>query len=162
MIIVVMGVSGCGKTTVGELLATRLQLPFVDADYYHSASSIQKMKGGIPLTDEDRLPWLHTLASLLVQYEKTGVVLACSALKASYRNILQQNLATKVKWLYLEGSFALLQERLQNRTDHFMPERLLESQLQILEAPADAFTFSITLMPREIVEGFVKQIDADN
>jgi carbohydrate kinase (thermoresistant glucokinase family) len=158
MIIVVMGVSGCGKTTVGELLAERLRLPFVDADYYHSAISIQKMKSGIPLTDEDRFPWLHTLASLLLQYEKTGVVLACSALKASYRSILQKNLTTEIIWLYLDGSYSLLHERLQNRTAHFMPERLLESQLQILEVPADAFTFSITLTPGEIVEGFVKQI----
>ena len=152
MIIVVMGVTGCGKTTVGRLLAQRLALPFIEGDQFHPKENIEKMKSGTPLTDEDRYPWLRALADELKRQEQQkGAVLACSALKEHYREILQQGLGEQIIWIYLEGSEETLRERIKNRHGHFMPEGLLRSQLETLEIPAYAYTFSIEMPPEKIV-----------
>jgi carbohydrate kinase (thermoresistant glucokinase family) len=151
MIVVVMGVTGCGKTTVGKLVANHLGLPYIEGDQYHPKENILKMSNGIPLTDEDRYPWLRALSRELQVYEKQkGAVLACSALKEHYREILQQGLHEQINWIYLEGSEETLRERIKNRNGHFMPEGLLRSQLETLEIPAYAYTFSIEKQPEKI------------
>lgn len=144
MIYIVMGVSGCGKSTVGELLSKHLSIPFFDADDFHFAKSIEKMSQGIPLTDKDRKPWLTLLANNIIKWEAAGGgVLACSALKQSYRDILCSTTENVVKFIYLEGTQALLASRLQNREGHYMPETLLKSQLDTLELPKKALTIQI-------------------
>ena len=130
-IYIIYGVSGCGKTTVGKQLATQLQLPFFDADDYHPKPNIEKMSGGIPLTDADRLPWLKTLNKLLSE-QTNGAVLACSALTENYRQILTEN-HDSVHWVLLDGSFELIEQRLRERNDHFMGADLLKSQFETLE-----------------------------
>ena len=138
MIVVVMGVSGVGKSTVGGELAARLNCDFLDADDYHSAENKAKMHAGISLTDTDRLPWLQTLNKLLQEHEQQqkSAVLACSALKDSYRDLLETGVT--IKWVYLKGSPEVIRERLQERHGHFAGETLLTSQLATLEEPANA------------------------
>jgi carbohydrate kinase (thermoresistant glucokinase family) len=139
-----MGVSGCGKSTVAKLLGENLSLPFYDADDYHFPENIAKMESGIPLTDADRKPWLTLLADNIILWEKSGgAVLACSALKQIYRNLLSSTTTGVVKFIYLKGDKALLHSRLSNRESHFMSEALLDSQLQTLEPPGDAITIFI-------------------
>ena len=136
-IYIIMGVSGSGKTTVGELLARRLQLAFHDADEFHSPANIDKMARGIPLTDADRAGWLRDMATGLREWETSGgAVLACSALKEKYRATLQGGARRPLRWVYLDGSRALLHERLENRQDHYMKASMLDSQLDALEEPA--------------------------
>ena len=136
MIIVVMDVSGTGKSTVGGSLSDQLGLPFIDADDFHPEVNKAKMQSGTALTDEDRWPWLQTLASELARYEQQkGVVLACSALKESYRKILSANNTLPIKWVVLTGSFELLSARLSARVNHFFDGRLLKTQLDTLEVP---------------------------
>ena len=137
--IIVMGVSGAGKTTVGSALAEALEWEFHDADDFHSAANIAKMTAGLPLTDEDRRPWLAALNEMLRARTAAGqsVVLACSALKQSYRDRLQQGISDP-RFVYLDADRATLLERLRDREDHFMPEDLLGSQLATLEEPLDA------------------------
>lgn len=158
MIIVVMGVSGCGKTTIGKLLSQRLGLAFYDADDFHSRENIRKMSHGIPLTDEDRMPWLAELAALLKSQEEEGAVLACSALKENYRLLLQEGLKERIIWIHLEGTQELLQERLEKRAGHFLSAKLLASQLEALERPAYAYHFPITESPETIVEEIVRKV----
>jgi carbohydrate kinase (thermoresistant glucokinase family) len=131
-LLVVMGVSGSGKTTVGQLLAARLGLPFEDADSLHPAANIEKMAAGIALTDADRGPWLAVVGSRLAAAENSGLVVACSALKRSYRRLI---LAAEplVRYVYLAGSIELIQARLGHRHGHFMPASLLVSQFSTLE-----------------------------
>ena len=144
MIYIVMGVSGCGKSTVGSLLANKLSLPFFDADDFHFPESVEKMAQGNALTDEDRKPWLTLLANNIVQWQEGGgAVLACSALKQAYRDILSSTTDDVVEFIYLEGDKALLASRLSNRDSHFMPETLLQSQLDTLESPTNAITVLI-------------------
>ncbi|HEY0356251.1 MAG TPA: gluconokinase [Flavisolibacter sp.] len=153
MIIVVMGVTGTGKTTIGKKLAEHLSIPFIEGDEYHDQASIMKMQKGIPLQDEDRYPWLRTLSGLLQMEEgREGAVLACSALKEEYRQILQQPLKQKLKWIYLEGDEQLLRERMKNRPGHFMPAVLLRSQLDTIEKPTYAQSFSVHRDPAIIVK----------
>lgn len=159
MIIVVMGVTGCGKSTVGKLLADRLAIPFVEGDDFHSAANIDKMRHGIPLADEDRAPWLQSLNDVLKNEEdKKGAVLACSALKESYRQVLQHGLREKITWIYLEGSEETLRTRMEHRPGHFMPEALLHSQLATLEVPSYARRFSIEKDPATIVDEILQTL----
>ncbi|MBC3540276.1 gluconokinase [Rufibacter sediminis] len=159
---IIMGVSGSGKSTVGKLLAQKLQLHFIDADDHHLAPSIAKMSQGIPLTDEDRAEWLRKLNHLLKQAEAAGqeVVMACSALKEQYRLVLQQNLGNELKIVFLDGDEALLRSRLSNRTGHFMPGALLASQLETLEVPANALKLNVIQTPEELVQEIIQHYPA--
>jgi len=154
MIVVLMGPAGSGKTSVGRLLATKLSWQFADGDDFHSPANIEKMSRGVPLTDEDRLPWLQSIRDGIRKSKEQGsnVVLACSALKRSYREFLGIHRASKdVELVYLKGSYDLLWERLRSRKGHYMTERLLASQLADLEEPAAAITIDASLSPEEIV-----------
>jgi gluconokinase len=151
VVIVLMGVSGAGKTTVGQLLASELEWDFADGDDYHSPPNVEKMRSGIPLTDADRAPWLETLRTVIANRIATGknTVLACSALKQTYRQVLQ--VGPEVSIVYLKGSPQVLQQRLRERRGHFMTEGMLASQLAALEAPADAVAVDADRSPAEIV-----------
>lgn len=131
---VVMGVSGCGKSEVGRQLAARLGVEFVEGDAYHSAANVAKMAAGIPLTDDDRAEWLHTLQAHIASARAAGVgmVLACSALKRRYRDLLRVG-DPDLRFVHLDGERALIAQRMQARTAHFMPTSLLDSQLRDLE-----------------------------
>lgn len=152
-VILVMGVAGSGKTTVGRLLAASMDCTFYDADGYHSDSNKLKMSRGQPLTEEDRAPWLSELRDLITGILARGecAVLACSALKQSYRQILRVD-PPRVPLVYLRAGAALLQERLQHRVGHYATGSLLESQLATLEEPADAIQIDVQLPPTEIVQ----------
>jgi gluconokinase len=153
--IIVMGVSGSGKTTLGTALAKKLNWTFADADDYHPPANVQKMASGDALTDADREPWLLRLRALIEQHllEQRPLVLACSALKASYRDILTAKLEG-VQMVFLNGSPELIAGRMNNR-EHFMPASLLESQLRTLEPPQDAIVLDIgqpiEVMVREVL-----------
>ncbi len=151
MIAIVMGVSGAGKTTVGKLLAQSLNWDFSDADDFHPPANIEKMSLGIPLEDADRLPWLGQLQTTIDRWllENKNVVLACSALKASYREMLCRD-PQQVKIVYLKGDFELLAARLKNRENHYMKADLLSSQLDTLEEPEDAIIIDAS-QPVEII-----------
>lgn len=158
-VFIVMGVAGSGKTTVGALLAQRLEIPFFDADLFHSPDSIEKMRRGIPLTDADRLPWLSELANLVQQWVDTsGAVLACSALKHSYRKILAGANSDQVCFVFLRGDPALIRRRLTLRKQHFMPPELLDSQFEALEIPEDAITAQIDSPPEAIVAEIIRTL----
>ncbi|WP_434712101.1 gluconokinase [Rhizobium sp. YTUHZ045] len=135
--IIVMGVSGCGKSSVGEKLAEALHLHFVEGDALHPASNVEKMSKGIPLTDEDRMPWLDLIGKRMqASLEKgEGIIVSCSALKRIYRDRLRTAAGGNLLFVYLEGSKALLTKRMGERRGHFMPVSLLESQLATLEVP---------------------------
>jgi gluconokinase len=149
-----MGVSGCGKSTVGKMLAEKLGWEFFDADDFHPPENISKMKAGIPLTDADRHPWLDRLSRLLRSEVATGrhPVLACSALRQVYRDTLLEGL-TGFGIVYLRGDRELIASRLQSRSGHFMPAALLESQFSALEEPAgpNVTIMDLHLSPAEIV-----------
>jgi gluconokinase len=153
MVIVIMGVSGSGKTTIGRALAKSLCWGFSDADYFHSAANVEKMKNGIPLTDEDREPWLRSIRAAIEQWKRDepGHVLACSALKESYREVLGQN-DPEVKFVYLQGGFDLICERLKERKSHFFNPALLRSQFDALENPKDALVVDVSRQLQEILE----------
>lgn len=156
-LIVVMGVSGSGKSTVGALLAQRLGVPFEDADALHPAANVAKMAAGIPLTDDDRWPWLALVGQALHAASSTGLVVACSALKRAYREAILAE-APAVRFVYLHGSRELLAERLGQRKGHFMPLSLLDSQLATLEplaADEPGVTVGIAEDPEEIVRQIV-------
>ena len=152
MIVVVMGVSGAGKSTVGKLLAQQLGWTFVEADEYHSAANIDKMRRGVPLNDDDRRPWLDALRHRLEQADARGenVVLACSALKHAYQHYLAQFDPGAVHYVYLAGSEELIRQRLARRTGHFMNPGLLHSQFEALEPPEEAVRVDITPPPEGI------------
>jgi gluconokinase len=151
MIVDLMGVTGSGKTSVGMVLAKELGCKFYDADDYHPAANIEKMRNGIPLTDEDRKPWLETLAKLIDEARARGenIVLACSALKHAYQEYLRHHLDV-VRYVCLCGSPEVIQKRLECRTGHFMNPALLSSQLEILEPPEDAIKVDVSGSPEEI------------
>jgi carbohydrate kinase (thermoresistant glucokinase family) len=151
-IIYIMGVAASGKTTVGELLSVKMDIPFFDADDFHSAANKEKMTAGIPLNDEDRKGWLQKLNALaLVQAELKGGIIACSALKDKYRDILQKGIVN-IEWIFLQATYDMIYERMKKRTGHYMPSVLLTSQFESLEIPVNAFTVSINKKPEEISE----------
>ena len=153
-----MGPAGSGKTTVGELFAAQLKWDFADADTFHPPANIQKMAHGIPLHDEDRIPWLHSIREAMLQWDaqRRNVVLACSALKRSYRELLQIN--SNVKLVYLKGSYELFRERLRSRKGHFAGEQILAGQFADLEEPTDAITIDAAQSPEQIVAEIRKQL----
>lgn len=157
MTIIIMGVSGAGKTTVGRMLAVRLCCEFYDADHFHSKENIDKMNSGIPLTDSDRLPWLYSIQDLIKQ-QNGNAIIACSALKKSYRVMLDVP-DKNVVCVYLKGDKKILLKRLLDRAGHYAGAHLLDSQLRALEEPEEALTFDIVTSPEDIVEGILKQID---
>ena len=158
MIIVLMGVAGSGKTTVGKLLAANLSWEFADGDDFHSQTNIEKMSRGEGLSDEDRLPWLESIRDAMLQRQAQGrnVILACSALKRSYREILGIN--ANVKLVYLKGTPELFRERLRSRKGHYANEQLLASQLADLEEPTEAITIDAAMPPQEIVSEIRKRV----
>ena len=157
-VVIVMGVSGSGKTTIGRRLAEAFALPFFDADDWHSPESVAKMRAGTPLTDADRWPWLDRLNALLRERAgSSGAVLACSALKAAYRDRLRAGLP-QCRLVHLTGDRALIAERLAARRGHYMNPALLDSQFATLEPPADAITASIAAPVERIVGWIVEQM----
>ena len=159
MIIIVMGVAGSGKTTIGSRLANELSWKFYDADDFHSESNRAKMSLGIALTDADRAGWLITLKELIAEniQENISAVLACSALKDSYRNTLKVN--EQVKFIYLQGTYQQIEKRLNNRTGHFMSVGMLDSQFRTLEEPQNALTIDISHTPQEIISIIYKGLN---
>jgi gluconokinase len=153
-----MGPAGSGKTTVGELLATQLQWEFADGDNFHSPANVEKMSRGIPLTDDDRIPWLNSIREAMLQWnaQQRNFVLACSALKRSYRELLQIN--SNVKLVYLKGSFELFRERLRTRKGHYAGEQILAGQFADLVEPADAITIDAAQSPEQIVAEIRKRL----
>jgi gluconokinase len=151
MIVLLMGVTASGKSTVGKLLAARLGWAFHDGDDYHPAANVEKMSRGIPLTDADRGPWLDALNGVMRRHEAEGTsaIVASSALKAAYRERLAQGVPDLVV-VFLKGEPEILQARLDARKDHFMPRTMLPSQLAALEEPADAIVVDAGLSPETI------------
>jgi gluconokinase len=156
-----MGVTGAGKTTVGNLLAQQLGWEFADADSYHSPEDVEKIRLGIPLDDADRAPWLKSLRQAMEQWaaEHRNVVLACSALKKSYRD--QLFLGNEVKFVYLKGNYHLIYQRLRLRHGHFASEKILASQFADLEEPDDAITVAIGQPVEQVVEEIKRSLDLD-
>lgn len=159
--IILMGVCGCGKTRVGELLTQKIGGVFEDADNFHTEAAKDKMRSGTPLTDEDRWPWYARLRARIVEMRTVTphYVLACSALKQVYRDRLRESDgAEQFVVVFLDGTFDLIHERMALRKDHYMPVSLLESQFAILERPADALRVSIDQTPEEIVADILSQL----
>ncbi|MDI9333422.1 MAG: gluconokinase [Cytophagales bacterium] len=156
--IIVMGVSGCGKTTLGEALAAHLQWPFFDADDFHPPENVAKMRAGEPLSDADRAPWLLRLSILL--QANTHAVLACSALKNRYREVLTTNLPN-LRFVHPHGAFEIIAARIEARskaTGHYMPASLLQSQFEALELCADAVMVDIEMARQERVAYVLKAL----
>jgi gluconokinase len=155
-VFVIMGVSGCGKTTIGEALAAALDCPFYDGDDYHPPQNVAKMASGVPLDDADRAPWLAILAGLIQEHLDRGetAVLACSALKKSYRD--QLRVSPQVQFIHLEGDFDLILSRMQDRQDHYMKPEMLRSQFATLEPPAE--TRAITISIDATIDNILAQI----
>lgn len=159
-VVVVMGVSGAGKTTVGRLLAERLGWEFADADDHHPPANVAKMTSGQPLDDADRAPWLralHDLAATKLAHDQS-LVLACSALKSGYRDVIAAG-EPRIRFVYLHGSFELIQERLRERSDHYMPPALLHSQFEALEEPEGAITVDVQRSPQELASTIMERLN---
>ena len=158
MIVIVMGVVGSGKTTVGRLLAEGMGWQFADADDFHSPANITKIRRGIALSDSDREPWLDRLREYLLkcQSQRLNVVLACSALRSSYRDKLR--ITPKVRFVYLKGNADLIAERLRSRQGHFADEQILASQFAALEEPEQAITVDVAKTPAGIVTEIRKRL----
>lgn len=153
MIVIVMGVTGVGKTTVGQLVAQQAGWDYYDADDFHTPANVEKMRGGTPLTDDDRWPWLDRLNEVLRDSESknTSAVLACSALKESYRERLERGLRD-VRWVFLKGPVELIASRLHARKGHYMNPALLQSQFDALEPPRDALMIEVDEEPDRLAQ----------
>ncbi len=160
VLVVVMGVAGAGKTTVGILLADALRCGFVDGDDLHPAANVERMRRGIPLSDGDRAPWLAAIhAELRAAHERgASIVIACSALRQSHRDAVSGELP--VRWVYLKGAAELIRERLLRRTGHFMKADMLASQIAALEEPSDALVVDASEPPGVIVERVLREFRA--
>jgi gluconokinase len=160
VIIILMGVTGCGKTTVGAMLAKDCGWEFHDADDFHPAANVAKMKSGAPLDDEDRWPWLERLNTFLLDSERQGksLVLACSALKQVYRDRLARGCAA-AHFVFLDGDQELIRARLAARQGHYMNPKLLDSQFAILERPRDALRLDVAESPAELVRRIRKRLE---
>lgn len=153
-VFILMGISGCGKTTIGKRLSEKTGLPFFDGDDFHPDDNKEKMRSGVPLTDTDRLPWLDILTHHIKSWiEEGGAILACSALKKEYRTRLRtaDKTGTAIQFIYLKGSPDMISERMKDRNHEFMPAGLLESQYLTLEEPDNAFRVDISHSPEDIV-----------
>lgn len=159
MVIIIFGVSGSGKTTIGKQLSQELNIPFFDADDFHPQSNIDKMASGQALNDQDRYPWLVSLGKSLGEWPmKTGAIVACSALKETYRHILSSEAKTPIVWIHLFGSQALIQERVEARKDHFMNPNLVQSQFDALEVPQYGLHINVDQRPKDIIKTIVANI----
>jgi gluconokinase len=167
MVVIVMGVSGSGKTSVGLALAQRLAWAFEDADDWHPAANVEKMRNGFALTDADREPWIQSLANAIAGWVAGGrdVVLACSALRRWHRDALRSGVANAgmVRFVYLKGEYETIDQRLRSRTAHYMPESLLQSQFATLEEPdsGEALAINVRLPISEIVDTVVSELHLD-
>ncbi len=159
MVIILMGPMGCGKTAIGKMLAGKLGWPFYDGDDFHPKENVEKMRAGIALTDEDRRVWLEKLRDNIERWlkEKQNTILACSALKQAYRDILGVN-QKRVKTVFLRGSYELLRERIGERQHPYMDKNLLRSQLDALEEPKDGLRVDISATPEMIVSIIMKSL----
>lgn len=161
MVIILMGVSGCGKTSVGKQLSNQIGLPFFDADDYHPQANIDKMSNNMPLNDGDRTPWLETLAAQIDEWDISGgAILACSALKESYRKILSSG-DVSIFWVFLSGSFELIQKRMKTRTNHYMKPELLQSQFDALEIPDYGLKIDIESNINTITNEIISKINTN-
>jgi gluconokinase len=161
---VVMGVSGSGKSLIGAALARALRIDFVEGDEYHPAENVERMSSGVPLTDDDRVRWLRSLAMRIREAREadTGLVMSCSALKRSYRDVLRAE-AGELRFVFLRGTRALLAERLAERRGHFMPPSLLDSQFATLQEPSpdeEAWVCDIRESPQDLVAALVARASA--
>ena len=163
VVIIVMGVSGSGKSTVAKKLADALNAMFIDGDDLHPRANVEKMAAGLPLTDDDRAPWLQKIAQTAAEYEhqQLSVVIVCSALKRAYRDIIRQAIERGI-FLFLDGDKALLTQRMQRREGHFMKVDMLDSQLATLERPqkdeVDVIAVSVTMTPEDIVSETINRL----
>jgi carbohydrate kinase (thermoresistant glucokinase family) len=160
MVLILMGPMGCGKTTIGKMLAAKLGWSFHDGDNFHPERNIEKMRAGIALTDEDRKAWLNKLHANIQRWlrEKQNSILACSALKQAYRDMLGVDQNT-VRTVYLKGSYELLRKRIEERQHPYMDKNLLRSQLDTLEEPKDGLTVDISATPETIVSIIINRLD---
>jgi len=159
-----MGVSGSGKSLIGAALARALRIDFVEGDEYHPAENVERMSSGVPLTDDDRVRWLRSLAMRIREAREadTGLVMSCSALKRSYRDVLRAE-AGELRFVFLRGTRALLAERLAERRGHFMPPSLLDSQFATLQEPSpdeEAWVCDIRESPQDLVAALVARASA--
>lgn len=152
--IVLMGVSGSGKSSIGRRLSEETGWPFFDGDGFHPPENVKKMAGGEPLNDRDRLPWLRRLNELIEEYLEQGLslILACSALKASYREILVEGYADRVRFVFLKGDFDLIHQRMLSRANHYMDAEMFGSQFEVLEEPTDALVIDVDQRVDEITK----------
>jgi carbohydrate kinase (thermoresistant glucokinase family) len=160
MVLILIGPMGCGKTTIGKMLAEKLGWSFYDGDDFHPEENVEKMRAGIALTDEDRKLWLKKLHANIQDWlrDRQNTILACSALKQDYRDMLGVN-QTTVKTIYLKGSYELLRKRVQERQHPYMDKNLLRSQLDTLEEPKDGLTVDISATPEVVIRTIMNHLD---